>query len=751
MPREIELSGRCVIRVIAWLALAGPGALAAQQANQPQPALAASAKRPQVCLVLSGGGARGAAHVGVLKALEEMRIPIDCIAGTSMGSIVGGSYASGTSIADMEATIATMSTRLLFKDQPPREERAIRLKRDDQTNLAAPEIGLRDGQFLLPMGVVSGIQLETVLRRLSKVHGFRRFDELPIPFRAVATDLVTGKPVVLRQGELASAMRASMSVPAAIDPVPLDGHLLVDGGLTNNLPVDVARAMGADIVIAVNLGTPLLKASGLTSVLGVTGQMVNILTDQNVQASLAGLKPSDILVLPQLGDYSAVDFDHMPQTVPLGYSAVRAVADLLSRLSVPQADYDSWNIRRQSGASPALQVAVDEIRFDNLQRVNPAIARSVMETQPGVPLEQETLDKDMRRLFGTGDFEHVNYRLLEEPGRRILAIDAVEKSWGPNFLRAGLGLSSDFNGDAFFNVLGSFRKTWLNSLGAEWRTDLQFGRTNRVATEFYQPLEASQSFFIAPSIEYERRPLDVFLANERVAQYEIHALRGSLELGFQSKKFGQIRLGLTAAEMQTTLDTGSPILEQTESRSNYAGFTLRSVVDQLDSGSFPRSGYAMSLNATSARASLGSDADFSRADFTGNYVMSFGEHTFNLAAKAGRRFGSSTLPAPFYFQWGGLLQQSGYRTGALMGEELQFARIFYYNRLARFSFLDGVYGGVSLEVGRVGRPLIPNNEQGTLRSAALLLGVDTPLGPLYLGYGRADRGYNSLYLYLGRP
>ena len=217
---------RSITATAARLAAALLIPLAAGALAQPQPAAPAAGnsdgKRPKVCLVLSGGGARGAAHVGVLKVLEELRVPVDCITGTSMGSIVGGAFASGIPIDDMEKTLASMSTQLLFRDLPPREERAVRLKRDDATNLAPVEIGLGDGDVMLPQGAVSGVQLESVLRRLSKVRGFQRFDDLPIPFRAVATDLVTGRPVVLSQGELPSAMRASMSVPGVIEPLRLD-------------------------------------------------------------------------------------------------------------------------------------------------------------------------------------------------------------------------------------------------------------------------------------------------------------------------------------------------------------------------------------------------------------------------------------------------------------------------------------------------------------------------------------------------
>jgi NTE family protein len=387
--------------------------------------------RPKVCLVLSGGGARGAAHVGVLKVLEEMRVPVDCITGTSMGSLVGAAYATGMSVPEMQDLLASISTQLLFREKPPRQEQSIRRKLDDRFDYVGPEMGLRDWNIELPKGIISGVQLETVLRALARAKGYQRFDDLGIPFRAVATDLVTGKAVVFADGELANVMRASMSVPGVIAPAEFEGKMLVDGGITNNLPIDVARAMGADVVIAVNLGTPLAPREQLNSVLGVSGQVINILTEQNVQASLATLKPTDILILPALGDFSAADFDHLPQTVPIGAAAARKVADQLARLSLPEAEYAALRARQIFAAAPDTR-PIDEIRFVNLQRVNADAAKAVMDTKEGQPIDQKVLDADMRRLYGTGDFEHVNYRIIEEPGRRVLAVDAVEKSWGPN-------------------------------------------------------------------------------------------------------------------------------------------------------------------------------------------------------------------------------------------------------------------------------------------------------------------------------
>jgi NTE family protein len=347
--------------------LAAPIAAGAQPTRE-------GAVPPRICLVLSGGGARGAAHIGVIKVLEELRVPIHCITGTSMGSLVGGAYASGMSVAEMERIVGEITTDLLFKEKPPRQDTSIRRKADDKTILFSPELGVRDGGLLLPKGIVSGVQLEAVLRRLANAKGYRRFDELPIPYRAVATDLVTGKAVIFSEGELALVMRASMSVPGAVAAAEFDGKILVDGGLTNNLPIDAARAMGADIVIAVNLGTPLLAREELGSILGATGQMINILTEQNVRASLAMLGPRDILVLPELGDFSAADFDHLPKTIPIGEAAVRKVADRLAPYALPPEQYAALRSRQQV-VSPLDMRPVDEIRFENLARVNPEVAR----------------------------------------------------------------------------------------------------------------------------------------------------------------------------------------------------------------------------------------------------------------------------------------------------------------------------------------------------------------------------------------
>jgi NTE family protein len=740
-----------VVTPLALLLAAGAAPAAAPATADTAPAAAASVnKRPKICLVLSGGGARGAAHVGVIKVLEEYRIPIHCITGTSMGALVGGSYATGTTVPEMERITSEITTELLFKEKPPRAELSLPRKAEDYKPYFGPSLGFSGGDLELPKGVVTGVQLETVLRRLAKIKGYRDFDKLPIPFRAVATDLVTGKAVVFEDGELANVMRASMSVPGAVAPAEFGGMILVDGMLTSNLPVQTARAMGADIVIAVNVGTPLLKREELTSLLGVTGQMLSILTEQNVQASLASLRPDDILISPELGDYTTGDFDNLAAIVPLGETAARKVVERLAHLSLPEDEYAALRKRQLVAVAPETQ-PVDEIRFESLKRVNPATAQAVMETKVGEPIDQATLDADMRRLYGTGDFEHVNYRYVEESGQRVLVVEAVEKTWGPNYVRFGMALSSDMSGDAFFNLLVNYRRTWVNSLGAEWRNDLQIGRTSRLATEFYQPLNVAGSLFVAPYAQLERRAIYLYEGDNRIAGYDTDSARAGLDIGAQFKQYGSIRLGVQAGTAESTLDVGPPELAPESDRLTLGAWSARLLVDQIDSVTFPRSGYQLLAGVYNSSTGLGADLPYTKWDLEGNAAMSFGNHSVAVGWKFGGKIGSDPLPRFDQFQWGGFLQMSGYRTGQIYAEDLRFGRLMYYHRIMKGTLFEGAYGGISLEVGDVGTPLVPGSPTGTLRSGSLFVGADSLLGPVYFGYGRAEDGNSAIYFFLGRP
>ncbi|MBL8525951.1 MAG: patatin-like phospholipase family protein [Betaproteobacteria bacterium] len=710
----------------------------------------AAQKRPRIGLVLSGGGARGAAHIGVLKVLEEMRVPVDIIVGTSMGAIVGGTYSSGSSVTEMEQAIRGINTNVLFQDSLARQEQSMRRKQaEQQLPLFAAEIGLRDGAISLPKGAVVGIGLESVLRRLVKLKGTRDFDKLPIPFRAVATDVVDGEMVVFREGELSNAMRASMSVPGVVAPAEVDGRMLVDGGLVRNLPVDIAREMGADIIIAVNLGTPLLRRDQITSVVGISAQMIGILTEQNVKASLKQLKPDDILILPELGDFSAGDFDNLPKTIPIGEAATRKVAGKLAKYSLSPLQYAGLRSSQMADATISTRV-VDEIRFPGLNRVNPEVLAHLVDSKVGEPIDQKRLDADLRRIYGRGDFEHVNYEVINDGGKRILEINATEKSWGPDYLRFGLSLSTDFSADSVFNLYASHRKTWVNSLGAEWRNDLVVGRIMRASTEFYQPLDVGQRFFVVPRLEVGQRYLDVFSVDTRVARLAARTTKAAVDLGGQWTKFSELRLGLERGFTDFRLDTGPVELAPGRDRFQLGAITGRLYFDQLDSPTFSRTGLAGSVNVFASRARLGASSQYTRWDGDISSATSYGRHALQFAAKAGGKLGDSELPNYDLFQWGGFLRQSGYRTDQLLGKEFKYGRAVYTYKLLEQKFLEGAYLGIAAEYTRFNH-FLNLNQSDRLKSGALFLGFDSPLGPMFVAYGRAADGNQAGYFFLGRP
>ena len=726
------------------------------------PAHAADAPgaRPKTCLVLSGGGARGAAHVGVLKVLEELRVPIDCIAGTSMGAIVGAAYASGMSVAELEAQVKALTTEALFNDEPPRNERSMRRKSDDERPYIGPEFGVSvKGGLALPKGAVSGTALEAVLRRLLRTREAASFDELPIPFRAVATDIATGGLVVFKEGDLAAAIRASMSVPGVMAPVDLDGRLLGDGGLVRNLPVDIARGMGAEVVIAVNLGTPLMRRDQLGSALAVSTQMLNILTEQNVGASLKQLGAKDVLISPMLGEASAGDFSGMAKLLPLGEDAARQVEPRLRALALAPAEYAAWamlrGMRHPSDQHAPSPPPLDEIRVTGTQRVNPEAVRASLRTRTGEPLDQARLDADLRRLYSWGDFERVSYSLSEEDAgtggqRRVLTLETQEKSWGPDYLRFGLGLQSQFGGSSSFNLLMSLRRTWLNPLGAEWRTDLQLGRDGRLATEWMQPLDTGRHWFLAPQARLTRSPLDLYLGDERVATFENETQAVGLDLGLNTGSTLEWRAGLDLGRRRYSRTTGDASLPAS-AQVSLGAWRLGLRSDSLDNLQFPREGSRLSAEVLGSLPALGADERYTLWRAEGRQAFSAGAHTLSLSASAGGAIGPRELPIHEYFRLGGPLQLSGYASGRFTGPEYRFARVLYAGRFLKTPLLRGAYAGVSLELAQVGAGNSASPTSGTAKSMGVFTGLDSPLGPLYFGAGFAPGGHRAAYISLGLP
>ena len=414
--------------------------------------------RPKIGLALGGGGARGGAHIGVIRVLEELNIPVDYIAGTSMGSIVGGMMAVGMTSDEMEEVITGIDWGELFKDDTERADLPYQRKRDDDLGLFGPKLGIGEDSSLLPQGFIAGQKILFLFETVTTARVQPRdFDELPIPFRAVAADISTGDPVVINHSDLALAMRASMSVPAVFNPVPYKGHLLVDGGIANNLPVDVVRDMGADLVIAIDVGTPLLENDKLNDALAITNQLSTIMVQKNTQRQIKSLNASDVLISPPIGDkVGSGAFGKMGEAVSIGYAAAQEVRTQLAALGITADAYQAH--RREIESCVSGPPVIEFVRVDNRSRFADFVIEDQIHVETGKPLDYEALEHDIKQIYGLGFLELVRYEIVEEDGRAGIKIYAYQDSRGTQFIETGLDLSAGDN-QSSFNLRVGYLKT----------------------------------------------------------------------------------------------------------------------------------------------------------------------------------------------------------------------------------------------------------------------------------------------------
>jgi NTE family protein len=724
-------------------------------------AAGADGQRPRVGLVLGGGGARGMAHLGVLKVLEEMRVPVDCVAGTSMGALIGGVYASGATVEEIAARIRRIDWDAVLVDDPPRRERPYRAKRDDFENLFRLELGLRDWHLVLPTGGTSGYKVEFLLRELAAGAGNyagQNFDYLPIPYRAVATDIKDGNIKVFREGDLVRVMRASMSVPGAIAPVEIDGVLYVDGGLLQNLPVAAAREACADVVIAVNVGSGLLPRKELATALGISLQMLLVLMEQNVRESVAVLGPRDLLIAPELGDFSAANFAEAHALVGRGEDAARARSAALRALSVSADEYRAWR-GRVAARQPSAPHVTDVSVATTGSRVNPEVIERELAEVPGIDLRRRpetdfslaNLHYRLEQVYGGGDFERMDYRLLDRHGARTVVVRGEEKSWGPDYVKFGLSLASD-SYQTRFGVNLSHRATWVNARGAEWRNDVQLGYRDRVASEFYQPFSNRAGVFVAPRVEWNDQPIVYFLDGRRVGSFQVQTARAHLDFGAQNK-FGELRAGLFSGRLRAEEDFGTlTFIPDFDVRQ--AGYTLGLVLDQIDNPGFPRDGLLVSLKSFGTVAGWGSDDEYNRTELLALGARSWGAHVLQLAGYWGDTLHGELPPYdPFFL--GGFLRGSGYRMDELIGNRAGLARAVYSYRLASLppQIGSGFYVGGSLEATRAVLGADPAADARVRPSASVFVAADTKLGPAYVAIGQAlsDGRPRTVYFMLGTP
>ncbi len=717
---------------------------------QPQQQAAPGGGRPRIGLVLSGGGARGAAHIGVIEVLEELRVPVDVVSGTSMGSVVGGLYAAGLSPEELSQVIQSVDWVRVFNDTPDRQVLSYRRKEDDRTFLTNLRLGFKNGSFFVPPGMVEGQKLDFLLRTLTLgSEGVARFEDLRLPFRAIATDIDTGEAVILETGTLATAQRASMSIPAAFSPVELDGRLLVDGYVANNLPIDAAQGLGAEAVIAVDISTPLSGVDGNSSAFAINAQASGFSTQENQRRQKELLAPNDILLTPDLGDIGAASFPRMREAIDAGRKAALAAAESLSRYSVSEQEYAAW--RAQHRRAPPQLPIVDEIRIENDSLLADALIRARVRAREGEPLDLAVLQKDLYRLFGLDAFERVQFDLRRESGRMVLVYHVEPRLRGTHYFRIGLNLETDFANEAGYNLGINHVMLPLNAWGAEMRNYVQAGDTYKVSSELYQPVDARDWFFVLPQFRYELRDFDVFQDGHRLARFDLETLIVGFELGVNLGNFAQLRGGIGYLDGETDRESGDPLVFSGD-RFSGGFYQATFEVDTLDNTRFPNDGAYGLIQGDFLREELGFRESSEQLRFRSAIFRTFWRNTFGLSLRYNTSFGGSD-EIQFLDSLGGFGKLSGFERNSIAGPHTGLAKLSAYRRIASpsvFAWEFPVYVGAQFEVGNAWQDR-GDIDDDLLYSTGPFFGVDTPLGPLYISYAYGEGGEHQGYLYLGQP
>ena len=709
------------------------------------PPLAAEQPRPKIGLVLSGGGARGAAHIGVIRELERLRIPVDYIAGTSMGAIVGGLYAIGMNAEQLEQTLNAIDWDDVFNDRPPRTQISVRRKQEEAIFMLDKEFGFKDRKIRLPRGFISGQKLYLVLKQYTlSAGGINDFDKFSIPFRAMASDLATGEAVALRSGDLANALRASMAVPAFMAPAEIGGRQLVDGGIANNLPIDVVREMGADIVIAVDISTPLRSKEDLESLASVVDQLTGLLTRRNVEAQLRSLSPDDVLITPELGDIGASSFNRVQEAVEAGTTATAGLSARLAPLSVAETEYAAHP--RGGSSEPAKLPIVHFIRIENDSEIAEEEIRSHIKIGLGEPLDIKALETDIASLYGLGVFESVRYDIAKEQGRSGIVVSLKEKLWGPNYLQFGLRFSTDLASENRLDVRLGLLHTPANRFGAEWRTVLGFGEEPRLFTEFYQPLGLGSAYFVLPRVFFTSDRFILQEAGQATSESRVSEFGVSLALGREFGVWGQATVGLTRSSGDVDTRIGVPSVPQ-GSFDNGAGF-VRLVIDTLDDVNFPTSGQYADTKWLFSEPSLGADDDFQQFTLNVGAARSWGRNTFRGGAKYFTTY-VGEAPLQSRFRAGGLFNLPGFTEDALTGQHYVLLRLGYMRRLGDSVALPMYIGG-TLQRGNVFDDEDDIEFDNLLNAGSIFVGVKSILGPMFLGYGHAEGGNENISFLVGR-
>jgi NTE family protein len=715
---------------------AAPSSLA-----QGEPSTAAK-PRLKIGVALEGGGVLGLAHIGVLQWFEEQHVPVDFIAGTSMGGLVGGFYATGLSPEEMKNLIESLDWDEILRDHTPYEDLSFLRKLDQRAYPNSLVLGLRKGLYL-PAGLNAGYQIGLLIDRETLPYfALPSFDALPVPFRCVATDLVSAKQFVFKNGSLAEALRATISIPGAFTPVQDGQHVYVDGGLVNNLPTDVVRQMGADIVIAVHLETQPVEAKNIQSLLSVLEQSVRVVVSES---EVRGLADADAVVSVPLEHFLSGDFAKNVPIMQAGYEAAKGKSKLLAGFALDDAGWSEYVNARDSRKQTTTPVP----QFIEVQGTSAPAKEDVrryLKKFIGKPLNADQLDPALTQLTGGGRYNTLNYRIVERNGSQGLLIAVKEKDFAPPTLQPAFEVDGSEAGDIEF-TLGT-RLTLMDVAGfrSEWRTDFLFGNTYGVSSELYRPFRAESKWFFAPHADASDTTFQIYAKNDPLADYRIYRMNIGADLGYGFSRFSEVRMGYEVGVLSAKLRLGTPQIPAVDGRVGAA--RMRYLMDHTDDPVIPRRGFRVESIFHWFDASPGTTNSFPALDARIEFFQPVSQAaSFFLSSEGGSTLGSRNTGVPQFFL-GGASRLSAYGVNELFGNQYYLFRGGYLHEIASLPPFVGkkVYAIGAYEAGKMYGAV---NESKFPNDFAAGVLAETALGPFFVGGSVGDNSHHKWFFQLG--
>jgi NTE family protein len=705
-------------------------------------------KRPTLGLALQGGGALGLAHVGVITWMEEHHIPIDYISGTSMGGLVGGVYATGRNAAELRQVVNGINWDQVMAGQTPFEDKSFRRKEDARAYPNSLEFGLRKGlQF--PEGFNSGQQVSLILDKVAAPYSeIKSFNDLPIPFACVATDLVSGKAHVFRSGSLSLALRSTMSLPGIFSPVRDDGSIYADGGLMENLPVQVAKKMGADIVIGVHLAEETLKPDANLSSFAVLGQSISVMISAN---ELQSMEMSDVLLSVPVQKWGALSFDDADAIIKAGYDAAAAKSKVLMAYSVDDATWNEYlaerNARRIVTPPVPTFVAVKGVNGYLAQRVEEQFADVV-----GKPIDYNALDAEIMRLKGMGQLSNLNYQFVERNGQQGLEVKAEETTYGPPYVLPLILIDGASLKNVQFNLGARFN--WLNIGGfrSEWRTDIILFSEYGLRSEYYHPFTPTTHWFVAPRGVADSNPFYVYQDNTLTSEYRRNILGGGIDVGYQFGNVSELRVGYEGGWENFARQTGNENLLPSLSGA-YADARVQFRLNTLDNAVIPRKGSALDATFLYSNANPLPPSSFPSLEVASRNFFKISEpSSVFLSGFVGTTFNHQTgLPQ---FSLGGSQVLVAYGQNELLMDEYFLFQVGYLRQLAKLPPLlgGGIYFLGVYEAAQVyNQPsYVLNKASGFPTDGSVGVVVNTIFGPVEAAYAYGDTGHRKFFFRIGR-